>query len=121
MYWNGVVIGIVAVITAAPPNTILPVLQVGRAACTVAVAGAAARGSAAFRTVTTTARRTASTTSACASPSEVNFSFQRLLSFTPFIILSNLKLSTGLEICPPERRYARKVYRHRGGGIFICY
>ena len=102
MYGNGVAIG--KVITAVPLKPILQALIVGRSACTVAVAGTTTRGTAACRTVASATRHPAASSSASASPSEVNFSFQRLLSFTPFIIIFNFKLSTGLVLCPPERR-----------------
>ena len=84
MYGNGVAIGIVAVIIQARHKPILQVPIVGRTACTVAVAGPATIGTVAFRIVTATTRRTASTTSASGLRSKVNFSFQKATSFHAF-------------------------------------
>ena len=68
-YGNGVAIG--KVLTAVLLNTIPPVLILGRSAWTVAVAGTSMRGAVVFPVVAAAPRQIATTTSACASPSEV--------------------------------------------------
>ena len=73
MYSNGVATGMEVIANPLKPIQKVPI--VGRPAWAVAVAGTApARGAAACRVVTTPARRSVTTTSACALPSEVNFS-----------------------------------------------
>lgn len=72
MYSNGVATGMEVIANPLKPIQKVPI--VGRAACTVAVAVSASRGAAACRIVTATSRRSVTTSSACALPSEVNFS-----------------------------------------------
>ena len=97
VWMNGVATGMT--ITAVRLRPILPVLIVGgRSACTVAVAGAATRGTAACRAVYTSARRTATISSASASPSELkilnimkgvmNVSLRKKRNFNPERILN---------------------------------
>ena len=72
MYSNGVATGMEVIANPLKPIQKVPI--VGRTACSVAVAGTTSRGTAACRVVTTAARRSVTATSACALPSEVNFS-----------------------------------------------